>query len=246
MIQPFSLIAISVLSGLALLWVFSKTSDQAAVRETKKRLQARLLEMRLYGDDPGTVWKAQKALLRLNARYFVLMLRPAVVATVPMVLLLIVMDGFYGKQPLVLDRPAIVTVQLSAEGDAELEAPAGIEVETPAVRALRDGQVSWRIRPTEDVRGDLRIVSNGVAATKSVRAGGGVSYLSSRRVGSLLSLLLYPGELPLSAEGIDWIELEYPAAGTSIFGFTTHWLVWFAIFSMGPAFLLKGKFGVTV
>jgi len=246
MIVPVSLVIISFLTGLALLWVFRKTSNQAAVKETKKRLQARLLEMRLYGDDPGTVLKAQKALLGLNARYFALMLRPALFATAPMVLLLIAMDGFYGKQPLRLDQSAIVTVQLSAEADAELEAPAGIEVETPPVRAVSDAQVSWRIRPTQDVNGELRVVSGGVTATKSIHAGEGIGYLSNRRVGSLPSWLLHPGEMPLSAEGFDWIDLEYPASDVSMFGISTHWLVWFIVFSMVPAYLLKGKFGVTI
>jgi len=246
MILPISLVVVSFLTGLALLWVFGKTSNQAAVKLTKKRLQARLLEMRLYGDDPGTVWKAQKALLELNARYLALMLRPALFATAPMVLLLIVMDGFYGRRPLEPNHAAIVTVQLANAGDAELEVPAGIEVETPAVRALSDSQVSWRIRPTQDISGELRVVSGGVSATKSVRAGEGIGYLASRRVGSAVSWLIHPGEMPLAEAGFEWIELEYPSANVSMFGISTHWLVWFAIFSMGPAYLLKGRFGVTL
>jgi len=246
MMVPLSLVVISFLTGLALLWVFGKTSNQAAVKETKKRLQARLLEMRLYGDDPGTVFKAQGALLVLNTKYVALMLRPALFATVPMVLLLIVMDGFYGKRPLEVDHAAIVTAQLTSSADAELEAPAGIEVETPAVRALSDSQVSWRIRPTQDVSGELRLVSNGVSATKSIRAGQGIGFFSSRRVGSAASWLLHPGEMPLSAEGFEWIDLEYPSANVKMFGISAHWLVWFLIFSMVPAYLLKGKFGVTL
>lgn len=246
MLEPLSLIAVSILSGIALLWVFAKTSDQPAVRATKKRLQARLLEMRLYADDPGVVLESQKQLLWLNLRYFLLMLRPAAVATVPMVLLLIVLDGFYGKQPLVVDQQAIVTAQFTTAADAELEAPPGIDVETQPVRAIGERQVSWRIRPRELVRGDLRVSTGGVTDTKSVKSGDGITYLSSRRVRSLVSMLLYPGEPPLSEDAIEWIAVEYPPAEVSLLGLRTHWLVWFLIFSMGAAFLLKGKFGVTV
>ena len=53
-------------------------------------------------------------------------------------------------------------------------------------------------------------------------------------------------ERPLPSGGIEWIDLNYPPAGVSIFGIRTHWLVWFILFSMASAFLLKGKFGVTV
>lgn len=246
MLEALSLIAISILSGIALLWVFAKTSDQPAVRTTKKRLQARLLEMRLYADDPGVVLQSQKQLLWLNLRYFVLMLRPALFATVPMVLLLIVLDGFYGKQQLMVDHPAIVTAQLTDTAEAQLEAPPGIEVETPGVRSVDERQVSWRIRPAAAVHGDLRVLSGGAADTKSIKAGDGLTYLSRRRVRSLVSMLLYPGEPPLSGDRIEWIDVEYPAAEVSMFGLRTHWLVWFLVFSMGAAFLLKGKFGVTV
>ena len=167
MLLPASLVIVSILTGIAMLWVFRWTSDQAAVKVTKKRLQARLLEMRLYGDDPGIVWRAQKALLAANARYFGLMLRPAVVATIPMVLLLVVLDGFYGKQPLTIGEAAIVTVHLNEGADAELEAPAGIAVETPAARAVGESEVSWRIRPSEPVTGELRITSDGTTVTSS-------------------------------------------------------------------------------
>ncbi|MCP5115164.1 MAG: hypothetical protein GY953_30395 [bacterium] len=247
MLISLSLVVISVAAGIVLLWVFRKTSNQRAIRATKKRLQARLLEMRLYADDPGVVWRAQKKLLALNAKYFALMLRPAVVATIPMVLLLVVLDGFYGMRPLMVGQSAIVTVQLRELVDAELAAPAGIEVETPAVRAVADRQVSWRIRPSAAVAGDLRISTGGQEATKSVRSGeDGGSFLSVRRVQSLLWLWLYPGEMPLPSDGIEWIELRYPAAEVSVFGLATHWLVWFLLFSMVSAFLLKGRFGVTV
>lgn len=249
--QWLSLLAVSIATGIALLWVFRKTSNQAAIRRTKKKLQAHLLELRLYADDPSVVWRAQKRLLAENLRYMLLMLRPALVATVPMVLLLIVLDGFYGRQPLRLGEEAVVTVQMStplnpASPPPELRAPAEIAVETPAVRVLSEGQFSWRIRPLEEVSGDLCILSAGAAVTKKVDAGGGPRYLSSRRVRSLVSLVAHPGELPLDAGAIEWIELEYPPAGVRLLGMETHWLVWFLVFSMATAFLLKGKFRVTV
>lgn len=248
--QWLSLLVISVAAGIGLLWVFQKTSDQAAIRRTKKKLQAHLLEIRLYADDPAVIWQAQKNLLAANARYFALMLRPALVATMPMILLLVVLDGYYGKQPLAVGRPAILTAQLAGgsalAGPLRLEAPPQIEVETPGVRALGERQISWRIRPVGEVAGELRLVAEGVAVTKSVAAGDGPRFVSSRRVRSLPALLLHPGEKPLPASGIEWVEVEYPAAGVRMFGLETHWLVWFIVISMAAAFLLKGKFRVTV
>jgi uncharacterized membrane protein (DUF106 family) len=248
--QWLSLFVISVAAGIGLLWVFQKTSDQAAIRRTKKKLQAHLLEIRLYADDPAVIWQAQKNLLAANARYFALMLRPAVVVTLPMVVLLVLLDGYYGKQPLPVGRPAILTAQLRTDaavaGPLRLEAPPQIEVETPAVRAMGERQVSWRIRPIGAVAGELRLVADGVTVTKSVAAGDGPRFVSSRRVRSLPALLIHPGETPLPAAGVEWVEVESPSAGVRMFGFETHWLVWFIVISMAAAFLLKGKFRVTV
>jgi len=248
-VESLSLFLVSAAAGLALLWVFRKTSDQAAIRRTKKRLQGHLLEIRLYGDDPAILWQAQRRLLAANARYFALMLRPAAIVTLPMILLLVVLDGYYGRRPLEPGQAAVVTAQLASARDGavfRLEAPDGIEVETPGVRILEAHQVSWRIRAVRPTSGELRLVGGPVTLTKSVVAGGECRFVSSRRVHLLPALLLYPGERPLPEAGVDWIEVDYPAAYVRLFGFEAHWLVWFILISMASAFLLKGKFRVTV
>ncbi|MCW5980593.1 MAG: hypothetical protein KIT09_21110 [Bryobacteraceae bacterium] len=249
--QWLSLVIVSGVSGVALLWLFSKTSNPVKIKRTKKKLQAHLLEMRLYADDPGVILRAQKNLMVQNLRYFALMLKPALAATVPMIALLLILDGYYGKAPLKIGEPAIVTVQMedAARVNAappKLEAPPAIVIETPAVRAVGERQASWRIRPAAEFRGDLRVVANGVSATKSIAAGDGRRFVSSRRVHSIPALLLYPGERPLGAGGIEWIELEYPSASVRMFGIETHWLVWFCIFSLATALVFKSRFKVVI
>lgn len=249
--QWLSLLIVSGVSGVALLWLFSKTSNPAKIKKTKKKLQAHLLEMRLYADDPAVIFRAQKNLMIENGRYFLLMLKPALAATAPMILLLLVLDGFYGKAPLKVGQPVLVTVQMdkAISGDApppKLDAPAQIVVETPAVRVVSEHQTTWRIRPSAEFSGDFQVIAGGASATKSIEAGGGSRFVSSRRVHSLLSMLLYPGEKPLDADGIEWIEVEYPSASVRMFGIQTHWLVWFSVFSMAVALLFKSKFKVVI
>ncbi|MCD6302289.1 MAG: hypothetical protein J7M15_02050 [Anaerolineae bacterium] len=250
MLAPTILILTSIAAGVALLWVFSKTSNQPAIRATKKRLQARLLELRLYADDPRVVFQAQKYLLLENLRYFLLMLRPALFATLPMVLLLVVLEGFYGHRALMPGEAAIVTVQMRTplpDGPApRLLAPDGVKVETPAVRDLDERQVSWRIRAEQSVNGQLRLLVAGREFRKRVAAGGGFRYLARRRVRLSPEWLLYLGEAPLDGDAVEWIEIGYPPGEVSIFGLRMHWLIWFLVISMAAALLLKGKFRVTV
>ena len=246
-----SLTLLSVAVGIGMLWVVARTSNQKAIEQTKKRLQAYLLEMRLYGDDLGLVARSQKNLLFGNLRYMGLMLKPALYLTVPFVLLMIHMDGFYGWAPLAVGEAAVVTVQTASSLDAntpapKLEAPPEIAVETPAVRALRAGQFSWRIRARQPIDGLLRFDWNGVQFEKTITAGPGWRYLSIRRVRSAWEALWNPGENRLDAANIEWVEASYPLATIGFAGLEWHWIIWFLLISIVSAYLLKGYFNVVI
>jgi len=88
-----SLVPISILSGIGMLLVFRRTSDQAAVRLAKSLVTAHLLEFRLFMDEPRLILKAQRDLIVANARFLKLMLRPLLVLALPMALLLAAMEG---------------------------------------------------------------------------------------------------------------------------------------------------------
>jgi hypothetical protein len=249
-VESLSLFLVSAAAGIALLSVFRKTSDQAAIRRTRRRLQAHLLEIRLYGDDPAIVWQAQKSLLAANARYFLLMLRPAAVLTLPMLALFVVLDGFYGRRPLNPGETAIVTVQLRRGGTAphpiRLDAPDGIAVESPPVRVLGADQVSWRIRAARPVSGELRLTAGPASLTKSIVVAAERRFVSTRRVRRFAELVFFPGERPLPGGEVEWIELGYPAARVRTFGFETHWLVWFLLISMVSALLVRRRLRVAL
>jgi hypothetical protein len=244
----FSLIPLSILLAAAMLLVFRLTSNQDALRKVKGLLQAHLYEMRLFSDEPALIWKAQLGLLRANARYIGMMLIPAVVMTVPMVLLFAQLECFYGYMPLRPGQTAIVTLQMKegAHGDVPVvRPPDGVEVESPAVRVEGERQISWRIRAVHPVAGDLQFVFPAQTITKSVQAGMGPVYLSARRVSSAFDLLLHPSESRLPESPVDWIELRYSKATVSALGMDLHWLIWVLVISMIGALVLKRRFRVT-
>ncbi|MGH7972557.1 MAG: hypothetical protein ACREIC_27910, partial [Limisphaerales bacterium] len=115
-----TLIPISLLLGLGMLWVFSHTSNQEAIRKVKARLQAHLYEMRLFTDEPALIWKAQLGLLGANAKYIGLMLVPALVASVPMVVILAQLECFYGHGPIPVGSNAIVTAHIKDGADPSM------------------------------------------------------------------------------------------------------------------------------
>jgi hypothetical protein len=79
--------------------------------------------MRLYGDDPGVVWQAQKSLIASNLQYLGLTLRPAAWVALPLTLLLVHLEAFHGRAPLPLGRDAIVTMHMKLPVDANTLVP---------------------------------------------------------------------------------------------------------------------------
>ena len=234
-----TLIPVSVLAGVAILLVFRYTSDAAAVRRAKGVAQAHLLEFRLFMDDPVLVLHAQRDLIVANLRYLKLMLHPFLWMLIPMGLLLAVLEAFYGHAPLRVRDAAIVTAKVkNAAASLTLQAPDGIAVETPAVHVPAEHQISWRIRPLRFATAELQILDADRAVTKRISTGPGVHFLSERR-GSLLNLLLYPTEWPLSSDEVEWIEIRYPPATI----LHMHWLIWFLGISAITAFALRRRFG---
>src|ERR1035437_8701822 len=117
------LTVLSALVGVAMLWVFGKTSDQARMKLVKDSVWAALFELRVYVDEPRVTWRAQKALFSANLRYMALALRPALWMIAPMALLLVHLNSFYGRAPLPVDRDAIVTMGMSSAWDPNSPVP---------------------------------------------------------------------------------------------------------------------------
>lgn len=245
-----SLIPLGVALGIAMLWVVRRVSNQAAIRDAKRRIQAHLYELRLFVDEPRLIWRAQAGLLKQNARYLSLMLLPAVVLAAPFLVLFAYLDGFYSARPLEPGRPAVVTVRLEEplrlDGPAPvLEAPEGFVVESPPVRVMDRREISWRIRPVREAAGELRVNIAGEPAAKSVRAGEGPAWLAKRRVSSAADLLRYPAEARLDSRVIEYIEVDYRPAAVEWLGLRLHWVWWLLIVSMATAFVLRNKLKVT-
>ena len=246
----WSLTAWSLAAGIGMLWVFRVTSNQKAIKDLKRHRSAYLLEMRLFGDEPLLIFKSQWALVTANIRYLGFMMAPFVVMLLPMIVLLVQLDAYYGKRPLEIGRPALVTLQYDSSGAASasaprLEAPEGLVVEGPAVRAVAERQVSWRVRPAKSVDGALRISVGGAVLEKHVAAGEGPKYLTSRRQRAWADYFWEPGEWRLPAGPVQWIEVSYPPVEVHGLGVDLHWILWFLLISMVAALLLRGRMKVT-
>jgi hypothetical protein len=248
------LVGLTVLAaavGAAMLWVFGRTSNQKRLKEVKRRVQAGLLELRVFVDEPAVSLRAQRRLIEANLHYLALALRSAIWAAVPIGLLLIHLEAFYERAPLPLAQPAVVTMRMTADWvplapPPELVAPPNVAVLGPPVRVAAAREVSWRILPFSPGSLKLLFRFNGQQVSKWIEAGDRQSYVTGRRVRSGWATIFSPGESRMGEVFADWIEIRYPVVDLRVFGFRVNWLVWFLAVSTVAALLLRRRFGVVL
>ena len=207
-----SLTIIGAIWGVFALVIFRRFTNRAQLRTAINRIYGHLLEIRLYSEEPGLVWRAQKSLIAWNLRLLALIARPVVILAIPFALLYPHLDAIYGWKPLETGHSAIVTLKTEAiDKQYTLEAPPGITIETPPVQDSRAHEISWRIRPEKPIRGILRVTGSGPTIERTVAAGNRALAPNYRSQNS--------------------IEIDYPRSDGM------PWLVWFVLVSTASSIL---------
>jgi hypothetical protein len=243
----FGMAFISLLTGLLMLFIFRLTSNQEGIRKVKDRIKAHLLELRLFKDNMSVTMTAQGRILRANLRYIGYSARPMLVMMVPLVLILIQLNLWFGYEPLRPGESAIVKVKLEGSRnpidlDAALEPPSGVVVETPPLRVEEEKEIDWRIRAESPGIHELTVKLEGQSLAKSVVIGAAgwerISPVKVRR--GFLEELINPGEKPLPAgTPVRSIEVLYPSKRLEVLGLRLHWLVAYFALSILFGFALK-------
>jgi len=246
----WGLAALSLVTGLLFLFVFKWTSNQTGIADAKQLVKAHLLELRLYAHDMVLTMRAQKDLFLANLGYIRHSLRPMLVLLIPVLLLLVHLDARYGYRPLAVGETTLLRVRLSPTAPAGAEPkvmlPAGLTVDAPVLRIQAEREFCYRLRAAAAGGHQIQVEVGGQTAAKSLQVGGGVVALSSEvRQPSLLSGFANPAERPLPPDGaVQSLAVDYPAREITVAGIGVHWLLFFFVVSVVPAYLVKGLFGV--
>ncbi len=142
---------LSVACGFFLAWLFQRNCQKVALRLSANRMIAHVLEFRLFMDEPGVIFHAQRALLRENLRMLRLLIQPSAVVGIPSLLIFFLFNGFLGYEALPLGKPVVITAPVRGT-DLRAAPPCA---NTPAIRIPRLNQVSWRVVPTESCPGGI-------------------------------------------------------------------------------------------
>jgi uncharacterized membrane protein (DUF106 family) len=250
----FGMLAISIITGILMLVIFRWTSNQEGIRNAKNKIKAHLLELRLYKDSLGQSLKSQAKILSANFSYIGYALKPMLVMIIPIMLILIQLNLWFGSHSLVAGQEVLCKITLKKGSDPlqagiSLEAPSALEVETPPLRIEEEREIAWRLRAKENGIHTLTFHWNQESFTKSVAVGQKkLSRISVLKPGpDFFGQLFNPGERPLPKQPpVESIKIAYPAKRMNFFGLHVHWLVTFFIFSIVFGFALKGVFKVEI
>jgi hypothetical protein len=250
----WSMIFISLLTGLLMLLIFRLTSNQAGIRAIKDRIKAHLLEMRLFKDNLRVTLGSQRRILAANLKYLSYSAKPMLVMIIPLVLILVQLNVWFGYEPLAVGEPVILKVRLAGgaspmKTELRLEASPSIRIETPPLRLESEAETDWRILPQAEGAARLTVFTSTGAYEKSVLVGGpALARLTPVRVGpGFFEELLHPGEPALPAGGpVRSIEVAYPERRLPLLGLRLHWLVAYFALSIVLGYALKRPFRVEI
>jgi len=248
------MIFISLLTGLLMLVIFRFTSNQKGIRKVKNKIKAHLLELRLFKDSLALSLKAQGSILRHNLKYISYSGKPLLVMIIPLILILIQLNFWFGYQSLRQGEATIIIVKLKENQnildlDLTVESSSSLAIETPPLRIEEEQEINWRLRAVEKGLHTLTFKMNGQSFTKKVAVDQKpltrISPLKVQR--NFFDQLFNPGEAPLFKDlPVKSIEVKYPDKNMNLFGWHIHWIIAYFALSIIIGFALKGVFKVEI
>jgi hypothetical protein len=237
-----------------MLLIFRHTSNQEGIRKVKDRIKAHLLETRLFKDNMSVSLKAQGNILLANLKYITYSFKPLLVMIIPIILILVQLNFWFGYQPLKVGESTILKVKL-AEGQNPLnlglkvEPSSALSIETPPLRIEEEREISWRLRANEKGIHELSLTLNNQRLFKEVLvAQKALTKVSPQKVErGFFNELFNPVEKPLPKNlPIKSIEILYPSKSMNLFGWHIHWLIVYFALSIILGFAFKGIFKVEI
>ncbi len=249
-----AMLVISLATGILMIFIYKLVSDQAGILRTKNKIKAHLLELRLYKDSMATSFRSYGGILWANVKYVGHALRPLLVMIIPVLLILIQLNSWFGYRSLREGEPFLLKVKL-AEGqdpmqtNLEVSPSAAYTIETPALRMQEEREIDWRLSPKTNGLHEIAFTLDGAKIVKTLAVGQKpLSRLSPLKPGrKFMDVAFNPSEPALAKDlPIKSIEVAYPEARLDFLGIHFHWLVAFFILSIIFGFGLKGLFKVEI
>jgi uncharacterized membrane protein (DUF106 family) len=248
------MILISFLTGLLMLFVFKWTSNQQGIQKVKNKIKAHLLELRLFKDSLSQSLRSQGNILRCNLTYISYSVKPMLVMIIPLILILIQLNFWFGYESLEPNESGILKIKLTEdqnplETQIAVHPSSGLVMETPPLRIEESQEINWRFSANQEGIQQFTVTINGETVIKKISVAqkpfSKISPLKTNK--KFLDQVMYPTESPIKGHiPIRTIEIQYPTKSMNLFGWKIHWIIVYFALSIIFGFAFKGIFKVQI
>ncbi len=251
--HTLQLVWLSILSGFGMAYVFKLTSSQKAIRRAKNRIKARVLEMRLFQDDPVLIFRGLGGALQNNFVYVGTIFVPFLIIVVPAAIVFMQLDQRYSRTNFEPGSFALLTADLKIgfdpfETEIELHTNGGVTAEGKPVRDASTRGTAWQLLIDTAGTHQVTLYVKGTSYTFPIVAERSYRMIGHERTASsLFEPLLHPGLPPLPAGcPLQRVHIDYPHASHWLLGMHVHWIVIFLVYSFLAAAVLKFLIGIEI
>lgn len=241
---------LSGLTGIAMLWVYGKTTPQKRIKKAKDSMIAAVYEVRLYLDSPKRVLAATGRILAWTTVHLALMLPAFIVIGPPIGLILLHMDMRYGKAPLPINEQVLVKIKVRNKNDAKnvsvkASPQSPIQVTAPILFIEKEKTLYVRTQIKKRGMHSLNVTINGDIVKKRLTTTKNPRKLSISRSSGFSSLWAQTTEPPLKPGGaIENIWVKHPENNRTWAGIPFPWWGYWLLISFLVAWALSRRLGV--
>ncbi len=249
-LQPFwGIAAASLLTALLVLSVYRWVSSPRKIKDSKNRIKAHILAIRLYRDSGGVIARSFAQSLWHTLRYFTFNLSPLLLTLPLLAVLFVQLDIRFGLRPWAPGETFVLKLKCRAplaQLTVELQPSNHYRALMPPVHIRALNEVDWQLQALQAGSVAVLVNVNGKTLSKSLVIGQAFTALSEQRLGaSSWRHLLRPAEPPLDVRPpLADMELRYPARRIRCLGLSWHWLVLYLLLTFLLAWFGRKRFGV--
>lgn len=238
------LAAASLISALFALVVIDRTAHHDQTESVKRGLAATLLEMVIFNSQLRIVTRSIIRIFVLNLKYLKVSVVPLIATSIPILVLMTHLQGYYGYDGVKPGESALVTIDLvrqDSRADLRIQVPQGIKLSSAVAWIPSLGQAVFRVTPTHPGEYVVNVETGSQVLTKTILASSDRVSRSPTRVRASWRSFLYPAESPLpSNDTVRAISVSYPEWNMDLAGWSFHWSWLFLVMSLLMGAVLKG------
>lgn len=246
---PFwGLTLLSLLSGIAMLWVVGKTTPQSLVERSRNRMDSAIYEIRLFIDSPKRVLISLGRLISNSLFYIAYMLPAFVILALPLTFMYLSLETRHGMEPIGIDQPFVISVDLADGVDGKTivhTASDGLEITAPPLYIPSEQAVYFRAELKKQTTSTLHLDVGGRGVSKLIVGDPGAVQMAPERASGIDLFISYGPEADLDGP-ITGISVSHNTKDNSYLGIGMPWWLWWLLLMMISAFGLKKQMGVAL